>query len=571
MESLRKTKSRSLLAFVAVFGLLLAACGGDDTGTNGDNTSVKPAPADQQVLRLRLGADPGTIDPQVASGASQASIAKQIGAGLYTYDADLQVVPQLAKSQPAISQDGKTYTIEIAEDAKWSDGKTITPQDFVYGMQRALDPATASPYAPFYYGIVGAKEYNTALGNAREPKTASPEELASLRSGVGVTAKGNSVEYHLVEPTPSFLNLLTIWTSFPARQDIIEKHGADWTQPANMVSSGPFMLESWERDSQITLKPNPHWSAKKTPTLSSIQIKIIPDESVAYAAYLAGELDVVTVPAPAVKQVSADPELSKQLVTGSDLTTVALFMNNTAAPFDSKLVRQAFGTAIDREAYVTGVLQGAGTPTTTWIPDGMPGHNADYGKQYAFDATKAKDLLKQAGYENGNGLPEITFLMVANPANQTVGEFLKAQFKTNLGVDVNFEYLEGPQFGPRFVRGQYQASIQRWHADWPYPDNWLPAQFTTGSPNNVSKYSNPEFDNLIKQASADLNDDNRLKSYAKAEKLMLDEAGLVPLYNARTYTLVKPNVKNFFVTGVDGALKGDLNFWKTFIALPSGQ
>ena len=126
MESLFRSKSRSLLTFVAVFGLLLAACGGSDTeGNTGSNGgSIKPAPADQQVLRLRLGSDPGTIDPQVASGASQASIAKQIGAGLYTYDSELKVVPQLARGEPKISPDGLTYTIEL-QDAKWSDGKTI--------------------------------------------------------------------------------------------------------------------------------------------------------------------------------------------------------------------------------------------------------------------------------------------------------------------------------------------------------------------------------------------------------------------------------------------------------------
>jgi oligopeptide transport system substrate-binding protein len=570
MESLLISKSRSLLAFVALFGLLLAACGGDQTDSGGPSSSLKPAPAEQQVLRLRLGADPGVIDPQVASGASQASIAKQIGAGLFTYDDDLKIVPQLAKGDARVSPDGMTYTIEIAEDAKWSDGKVITPQDFVYGMQRALDPSVASPYAAFYYSIAGAREYNTALGTTKEPKTATAEELATLRSNIGVSARDGAVEYRLTEPTPSFLNLLALWTSFPARQDIIEKYGAEWTKPGNMVSSGPFVLEPWERDQQLTFKPNPHWAGTK-PMLSSLQVKIMPDDSAAYAAYLAGELDAVTVPAPAVKQVQADATLSKQLTIGSDLTTVALFMNNTAAPFDNKLVRQAFGTAIDRNAYVNGVLQGAGSATTTWIPDGMPGHNADYGKQYAFDAARAKDLLKQAGYENGNGLPEITFLMVNNPVNQLTGEFLKAQFKDNLGVDVSFEYLEGPQFGPRFVTGQYQASIQRWHADWPYPDNWLPAQFTTGSRNNVSKYSNAEFDKLMKQAAAETSDANRLKVYATAEKLMLDEAGLVPLYNMRTYTLVKPNVKDLIITGVDGAIKGDLNLWKTFIALPSGE
>jgi oligopeptide transport system substrate-binding protein len=563
-----------MFSIIAAFGLVLAACGGDDTSSYGANG--KPLPADQQVLRVRMSGEPGTIDPQLASGATEASIAKQIGAGLFTYDGDLKVVKNLAKEMPTvanggISADGMTYKIEVAEDAKWSDGKAVTPADFVYGIQRALDPQIASPYAPFFYGIVGALDYNTALGTAAQPKSASPEQLQQLRARVGVSAEGNKVVYHLAEPTPSFLNLLAIWTSFPARQDIIEKYGASWTDPETIVSSGPFVLKSWEHDQKMTFEPNPYWAGEK-PKLSRLEVNIITDDSVAYTAYLNGELDMVALPASAVREATnPGSSIASQVVKTPDLTTVALFMNNTSAPFDNALVRQAFGSAIDRDAYVQGVLQGAGQTATAWLAPGMPGYDAKLGEQYKFDASKAKDLLTKAGYPNGEGLPAINFIMVNSDANRVAGQFLQDQFKKNLGVDVTFEYLEGKDFGPRFVRGNYQASIQRWHADWPYPDNWLPAQFTTGSPNNVSRYTNPKFDQLMGEAMKLTDDGARLDKYSQAEKLMLDDAALVPLYNMVSYTLVKPNLKGLYLTGLDGALKGDWSFTKAFLTDGSGN
>jgi oligopeptide transport system substrate-binding protein len=563
-----------MFSVIAAFGLILAACGGDDTSSKGANG--KPLPADQQVLRVRMPGEPGTIDPQLAAGATEASIAKQIGAGLFTYDSDLKVLNNLAKEMPTVanggvSADGMTYKIELAEDAKWSDGKAVTPSDFVYGIQRALDPTVASPYAPFFYGIVGAIDYNTALGTPDEPKSASPAQLQELRSKVGVSAEGNKVVYRLVEPTPSFLNLLSLWTAFPARQDVIEKYGASWTEPETIVSSGPFVLKSWEHDQKMTFEPNPYWVGEK-PTLSRLEVNIITDDSVAYDAYLNGELDMVALPASAMREATTSgSSISSQVVETPDLTTVALFMNNTSAPFDNALVRQAFGTAIDRNAYVQGVLQGAGKTATAWLPPGMPGYDAKLGGQYEFDASKAKELLAKAGYPNGDGLPAINFIMVNSDANRVAGQFLQNQFKMNLGVDVTFEYLEGKDFGPRFVRGNYQASIQRWQADWPYPDNWLPAQFTTGSPNNVSRYTNPKFDQLMGEAAKLTDDAKRLDKYSEAEKLMLDDAALVPLYNMVSYTLVKPNVQGLYLTGLDGALKGDWSFTHAFLTDGSGQ
>ncbi|HEX5369757.1 MAG TPA: peptide ABC transporter substrate-binding protein, partial [Dehalococcoidia bacterium] len=401
MGNWQSSRTRWLFTFLALFGLVLAAaCGGSGnnnspappaSGISGAAATVQPAPPDQQVLRLRLQGEPKTIDPQVSSVINEASLMKPLFAGLFTYDQGLNIVASVAKQVPTvenggISADGKTYTIQLVEDAKWSDGKPLTAGDFVYSMQRELDPATAGPYASFFYAIAGAKDYNKAMGTKTDPKTPSDADLASLRSAIGVSAQGDhTLVYQLAQPDPSFLDLLASWAAYPVRQDVIDKYGATWTEPGNIVSDGPYVLSQWDHNSRIVYTPNASWFGT-APKLTRIEVNFIADDAAAYAAYLAGELDSVTVPSSAIKEVTAPgSDLSKQLTITPDLRTYALFMNNKSAPFDNKLVRQAFGTAIDRQAYVDGVLQGAGVPTTSWVPPGMPGYDKDLGTQYSFD------------------------------------------------------------------------------------------------------------------------------------------------------------------------------------------
>ena len=570
MRSRSLISARWLLTVLAVAGLtVLAACAGQ---TNGPSTAKgEMAPPEQQVLRLRLQSEPKTIDPQLANQAQETSIIKSLFAGLFTYNEQLQVVPNLAKEMPTvanggISKDGTTYTIKIKEDAKWSDGKPVTADDFVYGMLRALDPKTGSPYASFFHGIAGAKAYNTAMGTPADPKTPSDEQLAGLRAGVGVSARDeHTLVYQLVQPNPSFLNLLSLWTAFPVRRDIVEKYGPQWTEAGNHVGNGAFMLREWSHNERLVFVPNPFWSGEK-PKLSRVELNFIADDVAAYNAYLAGDIDVVTVPPPSVREVrTAGSALNAQLIVQPNLATFALFMNNKVAPFDNQKVRQAFGTAIDRVAYVEGVLQGGGVPTTSWIPPGMPGYNPKIGEQYAFDPAKARKLLAEAGYPNGQGLPKVTFLMVANDTNRIVGQFVQDQLKKNLGVEVDVEYVEGRVYGATFTQNQHQVVIQRWNADWPYPDNWLPDLFATGALNNHANYSSSKFDDLVAKAAAEPDDRKRLSLYDDAHKLMVDEAGVVPLYNPVTYILVKPKVQDLVITGLDGFIKGDWNLHKTYI------
>jgi oligopeptide transport system substrate-binding protein len=556
---------------VAALGLLVAACAGDSSpGTDSSNASM--APPDQQVLRLRIQGEPKTIDPQLSNQAEEVTLTRPLFDGLFTYDANLDVVPDLAMEMPTIanggiSQDGLTYTLKINPAAMWSDGKPVTAQDFVYSMKRALDPELAGTYASFFYSIAGAAAYNSALGTPDEPMTPSDSELASLRDGVGVSAMDDhTIVYKLTQANPSFLNQLALWTAFPVRQDIVEKFGDKWTEAETLVGNGPFVLSQWTHGEKLVLQPNPYWFGEK-PNLSRIEFNIIADDVAAYQSYKADELDVVTVPPAAIGEVSqSGSPFADQLTISPELATFALFMNNKVAPFDNLMVREAFGTAIDRDAYVKGVLAGAGEPTTTWIPPGMPGYDATVGTQYNFDAAKAKQLLADAGYADGQGLPKVTFTMVNSDTNRLVGQFIQDQLKQNLGVDVNVDYVELKEYFGIFATGQHQVAIQRWSADWPYPDNWLPDLFTTGAPNNFDGYSNSTFDSLMQQAASESDNAKRLTLYQQAQKLMVDEAAVVPLYNPVTYVLVRPDVMNYVITGVDGYVKGDLNFDKVYIA-----
>jgi oligopeptide transport system substrate-binding protein len=240
-------------------------------------------------------------------------------------------------------------------------------------------------------------------------------------------------------------------------------------------------------------------------------------------------------------------------------------MNNAMAPFDDQRVRQAFAMAIDRNAYVEGVLQGAGKPATSWIPPGMPAYNPELGKQYDFNPPRAKQLLASAGYPEGRGFPKVTFLAVANDTNRIVGQFIEDQLKRNLNVEVSHEFVDSRTYGTRFTANQHQVTIQRWNADWPYPDNWLPDIFGSEGLNNHAAYRSAKFDELVKKAAQEVDEKKRLVLYNEAHKVAIDDAAIAPLYNPQTYILVKPRVKNLILTALDGGIKGDYNLYKAYI------
>jgi len=579
MFGLKGSGLRLFASAVVLLGLAFSACGGDDnkaadTTKADDSAPADAAPADQQVLRLRIAGEPKTIDPHLTNFSYETTLTKALFSGLFTYDESLKVIANVAAEMPTlenggVSKDGKTYTIKIRKDAKWSDGRALTATDFVYSMKRAMDPKLAGPYTSFYFAIKGAKEYNTAFGTKDAPKTPSDADLAKLRDGVAVTAKdASTIVYELAEPNPSFLSILALWTAFPVRQDLIEKFGDKWVEAGNHVGNGAFVLKEWKHNERFVFEANPNWHGGKA-KLTRITISVMEDVTASYAAYLNNELDMTDVPPANRREVAtAGSPLNKELVRKNELTTFALMMNNKIAPFDNVKVRKAFATAFDRKSYVEAVLAGVGQPATSWLPPGMPGFNAEIGKQYEFNAVKAKQLLSEAGFPDGRGLPKVTFLAVSNDTNRNViAPFVIENFKKNLGIDVEYEFVDTATQNSRYTKNQHQVTINGWGADWPYPDNWLPELLGTGGSNNHTGYSSAKFDDLVKRAGAEPDEKKRLALYDEAQKVAIDEdLGLAPIYNREVFILVKPKVKSLILTSLDGGIRGDYNLHRTYIA-----
>lgn len=551
--------SRLIAGPLIALALLVAACQPSVPGAQ-QPASQPPSQdlAAVQEFRFNLGSQPPTLDPQYSNFDASVSVLLQLFDGLLEFDEQLKPRPAVAREIPTldnggISRDAKTYTFRLRNDVKWSDGQPLTAKDFDYGIRRLFDPDKGAPYASFYYGIVGGKDYFSAKGTRDEPKTISEAELSALRQRVGVRAVDDfTLEVQLVEPRASFLQLAALWPMYPIRQDMVERHSDRWTDAGNLIGNGPFRMTEHVANDHITLVANEHFYGPK-PKLTKISLRVVADANADYAAYLNGEVDAVRVPVPNLPVVRSDPELSKQLVNAPRLSTFALQFNNKMAPFDNQKVRQAFSQGFDREILVRNVEQGTSKPAYSWIPPGMPGHQPDLGKDVnKFDPAAGKRLLAEAGYPDGRGLPSVTLQYSNTSDNALRAQFFQAQFKENLGIDLILEPMESAAYSRLFTNNQHHIGLTGWGADYPDADNWLPDIFGTGAGSNHTQYSNPQVDDIMRRAIAEPEEGRRMQLWAQAQEMIVKDVPLAPFSHRDTVILVKPYVKGLKLTGLDG-------------------
>ena len=527
-------------------------------------------------LRLPLTGEPQTLDPNRAFFANDITLVKSLFRGLLWFDEELNLVPMAAREVPTtanggISADGVTYTFRLRDNLKWSDGQPLTARDFEYSVKRFLDPRLAAEYASFYYDIKGAEEFNTS-------KATDEATLARLRDGVGVKAADDrTLAFTLNAPRPTFLQLTALWPIFPVRQDVIDRFGDRWTEAGNLIGNGPFTLQEWVHQSHLVLAPNPNWWGPEKPSVEKLTFRIITDRIQLYNAYLAGELDFAFIPPEQTDAVRNDPTLSTENVIHTELTTFAWQFNNQRAPFNNKLVRQAFSMAVDRDALVQAVFRGVGQPAYSWIPPGMPDHDANLGLEYKLNPTRARELLAQAGFPDGRGLPKVTFTFAQTGTNPLVAQFAQQQFTQSLGIDIDLDAVEPRVFQQRIGENDIQLSLLGWGADYPDPDNWLPelwgckqrdaaSKCIVYAGNNHNLYDNPEFDRLMAQAARELDNVRRLETYAQAQRLLVSDAPVIFTYYRARNLLIKPYVRGFTRTGLDGGTPGDWFYERVSIA-----
>ena len=530
-------------------------------------TATKPpaAAAAKQDFRLNIGGEPQSIDPNRSAWDTSITIIRQVFVPLLGFNKDLSLKAAVAKEIPStanggISADGKTYTFKLRNDVKWSDGKPVTAKDFAYSIKRLMDPKLAAEYASFYYDIVGAEELNTA-------KPDSPD-LAKLTGALGVKAVDDTtLEITLKNPRPTFLQVMALdWPVVPIRQDMVEKGGDKWTDsPDTYIGNGPFMLKEWKHQDHITLVPNPNWWGDPKPKLTSITWVMITDAAAARASYEAGELDMVAVPSPDIPKVLADANLSKQTVRINELVTFGVRYNVKEKPFDNVKLRQAFQTAFDGKTFVEKVLN-LGKPALSWIPPGMPGYNADLGKEWAFNPTKAKQLLSDAGFADPKTVPPIKLQFADTGNNKLYAQFIQAQLKDNLAVAIDLDPMEPKSFSTLVNAKKHQWAWFGWGADYPDPDNWLPEIWGTKGGNNKTNYSSAQFDEIAAKAAAELDEAKRLKLWDDAQKIVIADLPSLFTHYRERLVFVKPYVQGLTPTAMDGHCPGDRFFYTMSIA-----
>jgi oligopeptide transport system substrate-binding protein len=449
-------------------------------------------------------------------------------AGLMVFDADFVAGPWMATKVEG-NKDGSVWTYTIRKDSRWSDNSPVTARDFEWSWKRQLDPASAAPYASFLYDIKNGEAFN--------------KKQVTDAGQVGVRAKDDwTLEVTLEGPRGYFPVLSAYLAALPAHRASVEKHGDKWTEAANIVCNGPFTLEAWEHNKQIVLKKNPHYYGAKNVHLNRVVIPIIPVASGALP-YEGNELDMTPLQSGDLKRLQSDPRMSKDVFRYPFPGTWYLLPQTTKPPFDNLKVRQAVSHAIDRENVVK-VSQGFAVPAWSMIPPGFPGA-VDDPKIKAiqrYDKKAALEALKGTPYEGGKNWPKITLSMREEGlGSKPLAEAVQAVLLDTLNMKTDLEVLEQRVFRDRLWKQDLQFIWIRWFMDYPDPHNEYFDTFygkkTTG---RRQAWVNDAFDRELEAGRDTRDQKKRLEHYKKAEEIMQQDVGYVPVAWVLRYAAKKP-------------------------------
>jgi oligopeptide transport system substrate-binding protein len=573
--------------------MIVTACGGATTSTapsTAPGASTAPsgstapaestapsAPADlaaDQILKIDLGQEPPTLDPNKAQDSTSIAVLQAITRPLVYFDKDLKIVDELAASHE-ISADAKTITFHL-RDAKYSNGDPIVAGDLVYGWKRLLDPRTAAPYSYVMEPVAGAADLLALAGADPAPTDA---QINALLDKVGVAAPDDKTfVVTLAQPATYFLSVCALWITVPVEKKWIESPGA--TEAANYVASGPYVLATWSHNSQIVLKPNPNWYGEQKSILTEIDMSMTTEPAQGQAAYEAGDLDMVLTPSEDAQRVKDDPTLGPQVVDVPQLAITYYTFNNgvdpktlkpftkcsdpKACPTANKDFRIALTQAIDKKAFIDATFAGLGDPANSFVMPGIPGYQADL-DPYPFDLTAAKAHMTTAlaalGVSSAADLGKLKFGFNTGAGHEPRVAFLAEAWRQAFGLQTEQIGSDFSVFLTQRTAGQYDIARDGWGADYPHANNQL-GLFVCGGGNNDVQYCNPAFDALINQAAAEPDQDKQVALYNQAQTILMNDAPFLPLRFGLTRYEVEPYVGGLTITPADSQLPGD-KFYET--------
>ncbi|MFQ5813768.1 MAG: ABC transporter substrate-binding protein, partial [Anaerolineae bacterium] len=489
---------------------------------------VVPAPPASHAIREAM-PEPLTLDPARFEGGF---VSLNLFSGLMELtsatDVAPDVVPDVARGWE-VSEGGRKYIFHLRDDVRWSDGTPVTAGDFEYAWKRMLDPATGSPNASLLYDIKGARAFH--------------QGEVSDSDRVGVRALDElTLIVELEEPTAYFLHLVAHSVTWPVPRHVIAVHGEAWAEGGNIVTNGAFRLEAWQRGQSMILARNPEYHGRFMGNVQQVEVRFVPwrDWSTRLEMYEADDLAVASVATfPPVERDRARQRHAGEYVpvVGSPGTLCIIF-EGRRPPFDDPRMRRAFALATDREMLADVVEKGLSLPATGgFVPPGMPGHSAGIGLPY--DPDRARHLLAEAGYPGGRGFPVVDVL--TPPVIEPVVEYLQRQWRENLGVEATCEAMEPANYPDRLERKPPHLYCSRWGGDYPDPDSFL--RVAVRSMIGLSWWQNEAYDALVEEARRVMDQEERIKLYRQADRILVEEVPIMPLVYHWWADLVKPWVK----------------------------
>jgi len=488
----------------------------------------------ESVLRVPY-SQVDNLDPSGLPSTNDTDIQKKMFTGLLDYRVDGTEVYVGAESYE-VNATADVYTFHLRKEAKWSDGQPITAKDYVWAWQHVQDPLTASGYASFAYIVKNAEKINTG----------AITDLTQL----GIKALDDyTLEATLEQGATFFPRLVAFATMYPLRQDVIEKFGDKWLEPENIVSNGPWVMTAWEKDVQIVFERNPYWWGEP-PKVAKL-IALLMDDPMATSAgmFEADEVDLAHFSPEEYARIKEDPALAQniELITQSGMSFVVFDCTNP--PFDDVRVRQAFSLAIDREGFVSGVLQGLGQPAYILPPPGIAGRNEDAyigTRDYAQDMEKAKQLLAEAGFPGGAGFPEVELKYRTRFLEQKQGESLPAMWEKVLGVKVNGAPMEAQAYREWFTSRATQPFNMMnygWGSDYEDPYNYFNTIWPSTSDLYHTHWKNDEYDLKAKEAGLETDPQKRSEKYMGVDAILERELPMAPTFFWVNSYLLKPWVQ----------------------------
>ena len=523
---------RLVILACAVSGTIVACGSGESNVESGNRLGY---------LHYGNGAEPQGLDPHVVTGVPENHIVRALFEGLAVKNPKtLEPEPGVAERWD-ISDDGTVYTFYLNPQAKWSNGETMTASDYVWSWHRALHPDTGSLYAYMLYPVVNAEAY-------------SKREITDF-DAVGVKALDDqTLQVTLNAPTPYFLQLMDHYSTFAVHPETVLTHGkmtdrfTPWTRVGSIVSNGPFTLEEWSLNRRIIIKKSEHYWDRENVSLNGVYF--YPTENVVSEErmFRAEQLHYTQV-VPLDKIPDYRSQDKSPYIQAPYLGTYYYLINTDRPPVDDVLVRRALSYALDRDTLTRTVLQNTAIPAYSITPPDTLGYNPP--TLFDYDPEKARALLAEAGYPNGEGWPGLEITYNTQEAHRKIAVAVQQMWKRELNIDITISNQEWKVYLNSVSQREFQVARRGWIGDYVDANNFLDLFITDGGNNNTG-YANDIYDDIILNLAPKAKTrEERYALFYKAESMMMDEMPIIPIYTYTSKHLIHPSVEGIYPNLMD--------------------